>query len=135
MTDKELLEHDLCPRLTYGVKGTFILSDVVNLKDGQRDESRIKELNSDSLTFFLKYCKPFLRPMSDLTKPITHKAETFIVFDLIVEKMQAGEVLCVKNMDMLPFWIVEILRKYHFALDLPAHLWADVNTLTENCYA
>ena len=59
------LKH-LAPYLPYGLKTKFQLYGVIGLITPQKDEVRNKELTTDSITFVLKYCKPILRPLSDL---------------------------------------------------------------------
>lgn len=60
------LRH-IAPYLPYGLNGKFEVNDVNPLAP---TELRYKTLKSDSVDFFLKYCKPILRPLSDLTKVI-----------------------------------------------------------------
>tara|TARA_R110000824_G_scaffold34903_1_gene110115 strand:+ start:2193 stop:2585 length:393 start_codon:yes stop_codon:yes gene_type:complete len=59
------LKH-LAPYLPYGLKTKYQLSGVIGLITPQKDEVRDKELTKESITFVLKYCKPILRPLSDL---------------------------------------------------------------------
>ena len=59
---------EIAPYLPYGLKGMYVLSEVISLVPGQGDEIREKYLTPDSLAFFLSYCKPVLRPMTDLIK-------------------------------------------------------------------
>ena len=65
--EKMKIEY-LVPYLPYNLKGKYILSDVINLSEVHKDEIRDKELCEDSFKFFRLYCKPILRPMSDLIK-------------------------------------------------------------------
>lgn len=60
------LKH-LAPYLPYGLKTQYKLSDVRKVPN-EIDKLRIKELNEDSISFCLKYAKPILRPLSNLTK-------------------------------------------------------------------
>src|SRR5699024_104832 len=65
--DKLELKH-LAPYLPYGLKGKYTLSNVISLSVNQKDEVRDKLLAIDCVPFFLSYCKPILRPLSDLNK-------------------------------------------------------------------
>lgn len=63
--DKLTIEH-IAPYLAYGLDGQFKLSDVVDIAKNRRDEVRDKTLTVHNVDFFIKYCKPILRPLSDL---------------------------------------------------------------------
>ena len=52
--------------LPYGLNTKYQLSGVIGLITEQRDEVRDKKLTSDNCDFVLKFCKPILRPLSDL---------------------------------------------------------------------
>jgi hypothetical protein len=60
------LKH-LAPYLPHSLKGIFKISDVMDASQYRKDEEREKELHEDNLKFFMLYCKPILRPISDLS--------------------------------------------------------------------
>lgn len=70
----------LAPYLPYGLKGNYLLSDVV---PDAKYELRNKLLTTDNFDFFLKYATPILRPLSDLTKEIEHKGNKFIPLEIL----------------------------------------------------
>ena len=57
------LKH-LAPYLPYGLNGDYQVKDV---NENAPSEIRKKKLRSDNVDFFLDFCKPILRPLSDLT--------------------------------------------------------------------
>jgi len=61
--------------LPFGLKGVFQVRDVFS---NSPEESRIKDLRTDNVDFFRDFCKPLLRPLSDLTKEIEHNGERFV---------------------------------------------------------
>lgn len=83
------LKH-LAPYLPYNLKGNYEVSEVV---PSAKFELRNKELRTDNIDFFLKYAKPILRPLSDLTKEIEVNGEKFIpiveLFNLRTQKTNA----------------------------------------------
>jgi hypothetical protein len=68
MEDQKLTLKELAPYLPYNVGGVYTLSKVISLSRGQKDEIRSKDLNADTLVFYLKNCKLILNPLSDLDK-------------------------------------------------------------------
>jgi hypothetical protein len=82
------LKH-LAPYLPYGLKTKYILSDVIRLSSGQKDETRDSLLTPDNVKFSLIYCKPILRPLSDLTKEIEFKGEK-IQFNYLLKTVSYG---------------------------------------------
>lgn len=65
----------LAPYLPYELKGKYLLSDVI---PDTKHELRDKLLRIDNVDFFLKYAKPILRPLSDLTEEIEIDSEKFV---------------------------------------------------------
>ena len=61
--EKLELKH-LAPYLPYGIDTLYRLSDVIGIVN--RDEIRHKKLSTDSVSFVLNYCKPILRPLSEI---------------------------------------------------------------------
>ena len=86
MTNQELLKA-YSAYLPYGLKGNFEVSEVV---PNGPFELRNKTLRVDNLEFFLKYAKPFLRPLSDLTKEIEHNGEKFVPILKLCEHSFSG---------------------------------------------
>lgn len=84
MKDKLTIEHLAC-YLPYGLKAINYFGNITIIKGLQRgDESvnndlwKFKHTDGSFLTGYLYECKPILRPLSDLTKEITHNGETFV---------------------------------------------------------
>lgn len=77
--EKLELKH-LAGYLPYGLKGNYLLSDVVNT---HKDELRDKLLTLDNVKFFLDYATPILRPLSELTKEIEVNGEKFVPIEKI----------------------------------------------------
>lgn len=70
--EKELLLKDLCSRLPYGVKvktpyNDANLAGVVNRKGVRKDIDYV-DVVTDKQTYPIRYIKPYLRPMSSMTK-------------------------------------------------------------------
>ncbi len=142
--NKLTIEH-IGRRLPYGLIGEFELQKVINVPPS-KEETRTKTLTLDNCKFFLDYCTPYLRPLSDLTKPITHKGETFIPDEKIREVIGSGwcdaydDALDLiinqysnhTKIKMLPYEFIELLISWHFVIDESE--WIDVNTLENNCY-
>lgn len=127
------LKH-LAPYLPYKLKGKYTLSDVINLRDGQKDEIRDKKLEAECVPFFLLYCKPILRPLSDLTK----ERIDFLWFEVIgvdrgnFDKHDFYEKCEIGLINLLPIMVYEKLLEWHFnVFDLPQDLWIDINTLNK----
>lgn len=87
--------------------------------------------------------KPILRPLSDLTKEITHKGETFVPTkkldsefgDDFLESL-LDWLPVVTNIEMAPYVIVEKLCEWHFDVFglIPAGHAVSVDSLTDNPY-
>ncbi len=123
----------------------------------------------DNLSINIPYCKagmfmPILRPLSDLTKPITHKGETFVPaikihelrwesygkFPKVIDVVKVGNKIELQieetdfnsathwRLDLefknMPYWMIQKLLEWHFVIDEPDGTWIDVNTLERNCY-
>lgn len=95
-----------------------------------------------------KKLKPICHPLSDLTKPITHKGETFVPIEklytawdfepckLVNEaiddlKMLPREWSILKHM---PYMLILKLVEWHFNLMNESEPFIDVNTLDKNPY-
>lgn len=91
----------------------------------------------------LSEIKPILRPMSDLSREITHKGETFVPLDRIRAISRFFEfddcgLLFMRNGCTQSEWlqVFELLSEWKFDYRglIPAGLAIDVNTLPENPY-
>ena len=74
----ELTIQHLAPYLPYGLKGRYMVGDVLKHLSASQNIERDKILAIDSVDFFYNFCKPILRPLSDLTKEIEHNGEKFV---------------------------------------------------------
>lgn len=75
------LKH-LAPYLPHGLDTEY---NLISVDPNYPNEFRTKKLNENTISFCLKYCKPILRPLSDLTKEIKHKGNVFIPLEKISE--------------------------------------------------
>lgn len=62
--------EQLAPYLPYGLRGLFELKSIIPHIAEKANETREKILDADSVTFFIKYCKPLLIPITELTHSI-----------------------------------------------------------------
>lgn len=116
------LKH-LAAYLPYGLNGKYILSSVIKLSDSQKDEIRDCNLMEENVKFFRIYCKPILRPLSDLTKEIEHNGENFVPIDELLYKMKLevrglSKFVILNTIKNEPFiiehWAFEKLVEWHF---------------------
>jgi len=147
------LKH-LAPYLPYGLNGRFTLSEVIQLSSSQKDEIRDKKLIAENVNFFLNYCTPILRPLSDLQDELT---DIFIEVysskdDVWLSKMSkkgnqvlswsndngfglntaSGEVQIFKNHELvMPYKMIEGAFKRHIDINklIEKGLAIDKNTL------
>ncbi len=89
--------------------------------------------------------KPILRPLSDLTKPITHNGETFVPMDTLKrlgKNKNLRDTYIQDSIDSIdtwwnsmlcPYWIVRLLFEWHFDIhNLIQHgLAVDLNTIEQ----
>jgi hypothetical protein len=130
------LKH-LAAYLPYDLKGKYKLQDV---DENYPEEIRDKLLTSSNLDFFIEYCKPILRPLSDLTKEITIKGEKFVPIEYIENNSHVG-FDCNKMLLQLnenhnwiyhfDYYIVMYLIEWHFDIYglIDEGLAIDINTL------
>jgi hypothetical protein len=71
---EQLTIKELAPYLPYDLNTIFTLSNVINT---HKDEIRYKKLTAENVDFVLMFCKPILRPLSDLIKEIEVNGEKF----------------------------------------------------------
>lgn len=135
------LKH-ICGYLPYGLKANH--TDWQGIVTVDLDG---RESNSFAISDLLSYgYKPILRPLSDLTKDITHKSETFVLTSIILEDERVPYSLAAwivsindhKNeLPSLPYWVVEIIQEWMFDIHglIEQGLAINVNELEENPYA
>ena len=89
---------------------------------------------------YFKKCTPILRPLSDLTKGIEHEGKKFVPIEILEEDCAPEEIVQLErttrgiNCRFLPFWIVQKLIEWHFAIGIDECDYVDVNTLKTNPY-
>lgn len=150
MKEKLTIEH-LAPYLAYSVKLIDYLGNKYNISylstkriafidiKGYGDVQKLRwEYASGKI-------KPILHPLSGLTKEIEINGERFVPIEIIKQewfsKHHVGLVdayLCfdyIKTLfqdgliQELPAWVHKLLHKWHFAVNIPEHLYIDINTL------
>lgn len=144
----------ISPYLQYGLKGKYNLGGVISLTSKTQDEVRDKELTTHSCTFFLQYCKPILRPLSDITKELFINGEFYFVPSIILANEyleichwgenevglgifdEEGEIVNLCFLDNVivsecPYSIYKNLCEWHFDIFglIDAGLAIDINTL------
>jgi len=109
--------------LPYGLKGNYLLSNVVNTS---KDELRDKLLTIDNVKFFLDYATPILRPLSDLTKEEWNSVFVDSDIDNILSIYQSD-----KHLGCVEYYLVNILLSHHFDIYglIENGLAIDINTL------
>ena len=117
----------LAPYLPYGLK--FYWEDL----KGNINEPWSLTINS--IDFALEnQNKPILRPLSDLTKEITHNGEKFIPIDYFVgddSDLVYNACLIHNDFSYLPYNLVQLLLEWHFDIFglIEKGLAIDINTL------
>lgn len=144
--EKELKLKDMLPRTQYGVMVNRLHFPIVD-EEGCIEGSELFE-NHEVQTYEIEMavddpeCVIILFPIECLTKPITiavnGNVQTICIKDYIIE--EHGEAawngisfLVQNGPDRLPVWFVDLCRKFHVNLFLPAHLFVPV-TETFNPY-
>lgn len=91
----------------------------------------------------IRFGKPILRPMSDLTKEITHRGEKFVPLDVFNDRghfieFDAAGLLYTVGGCMDSDWLMVFDKFHEWMFDyrglISAGLAIDVNTLPENPY-
>jgi hypothetical protein len=129
------LKH-LSAYLPYRLNTTYRLSEVINICL-KKDEIRNKELNGNTFDFVLRYCKPILRPLSDLTKEIEVNKEKFIPINYNSFKHDKESIIEFKNnfyhYKSIKFGVIERLLEWHFDIFglIENDLAIDINTLDD----
>lgn len=129
----------LSPYIPYNINGIYNLTDVVS---SYKNETRIKVLTSDSCTFFLLYCKPILRPMSDLIPIEDDEINDMVLIKLVNETAQHCDAYDEwrdsyfdnpepERILQAPYEVFEELLKQHFYVFglIEKGLAIDINTL------
>ena len=123
---KTLELKDICGYLPYGVvfqdKGRGVYLQLVNLLSAQKLIDKSHDYTEVG---------PILRPMSDLTKEITHRGEKFVPL-LALDKLNCFPISdtdkALRYYDKLNEWM------FDYRGLISAGLAIDVNTLPENPY-
>lgn len=112
------------------------------------------------VTYGMHDIKPHRRPLSDLTKEIECNGERFVPIYIIFEMWarnkkpkhqdyyinvtpnfiycshpSTSEVLCISIGNYIKensYWCLEKLYEWHFAIDIPEHLYININDLNYN---
>lgn len=125
--EKLELKH-VAPYLPYGLKVLYWNGDA---------DSYVQTLSG--LTYGLKSVlgsdkhKLILRPLSDLTKEITHNGETFVPMDVLFDLFAQTDLLDFDIDEILnqPYQIIQKLLEWHFDISglIKKGLAIDINTL------
>lgn len=122
---KTLELKDICGYVPYGLKYLYEGNTIGDV--------RIQDYKTtiDSLLCLNFIIKPILRPMSDLTKEITHEGERFVPL-LALDKLNCFPISntdkALRYYDKLNEWMFDYRNL------ISAGLAIDVNTLPENPY-
>lgn len=129
----------ICGYLPYGLKVMHNEWEEVLTMDCAGSSS-----NSLSIEDVSEYAKPFLRPLSDLTKEITHNGETFVPIDLLEDlyvmhnlRNRLNQIIKDNNWIMhLDYVFIKELESMMFDIHglIDSGLAIDINTLDENPY-
>ena len=99
--DKQLLLKDLCARLPYRVKvkTPYNVAEFVGIVDrkGVRKDIDYTDIVTDKQTYPLRYCQPYLRPMSNMTEEECDKVEEILGNDCIFDFMGNGDIVLHKG--------------------------------------
>ena len=127
--EKLELKH-LAPYLPYKIKGRFQVKDV---NEKAPVEIRNKLLRTDNVDFFLRYCKPILRPLSDLTKEeLLHQGFwhhiDYLTHELIHHLKNDKDAIL-----KCPYTHIQYLFEHHYDVFslIPEGLAIDINTLEQ----
>ena len=142
---KTLELKDICGYLPYGLKYQWTNMKSVRLisMTDEVDYSSQHSLSTAWEWMVHRQARPILRPMSDLTKEITHRGEKFVPLDVLnnrghfIEFDVAGLLYTVGGcMDSDWLMVFDKLNEWMFDYRglISAGLAIDVNTLPENPY-
>jgi hypothetical protein len=142
---KTLELKDICGYLPYGLKYQWTNMKSVRLisMTDEVDYSSQHSLSTAWEWMVHRQARPILRPMSDLTKEITHKGEKFVPLDVLNNRghfieFDAAGLLYTVGGCMDSDWPVVFDKFHEWMFDyrglISAGLAIDVNTLPENPY-
>lgn len=124
-----------CGLLGKSITGNIFILDIASGTGGKGYTKRTIE------TFITDEYKLLLHPLSSLTKPIQHNGEEFVPIDrlfLLYKPLTKTRLGLEKDIQLyttqMSYDIIKKLFEWRFAVDIPSHLWIDVNTLDENPY-
>ena len=139
-TDKEKLTlKELAGYLAYGLKGVEAIGNPMHILHTLDLNNKPVWRNKEFPALVGRIdCKPILRPLSDLTKEITHNGETFVPSEYLNINSNKyylpsdwDSVLFIEkeNIKSVPLAVIEKLYEWHFAINIPEHLYIDINTI------
>ena len=142
---KTLELKDICGYLPYGLKYQWTNMKSVRLisMTDEVDDSSQHSLSTAWEWMVHRQARPILRPMSDLTKEITHKGEKFVPLDVLNNRghfieFDAAGLLYTVGGCMDSDWLMVFDKFHEWMFDyrglISAGLAIDVNTLPENPY-
>ena len=142
---KTLELKDICGYLPYGLKYQWTNMKSVRLisMTDEVDYSSQHSLSTAWEWMVHRQARPILRPMSDLTKEITHKGEKFVPLDVLNNRghfieFDAAGLLYTVGGCMDSDWLMVFDKFHEWMFDsrglISAGLAIDVNTLPENPY-
>lgn len=144
MEDKLELRH-IAKFLPFGLKGLFVRPELIDIVSELDVENKLITGMNEG-TWALKMFVPIFHPLSDLTKEITHKGETFVLgnrlgwtsIELLVDNLKEvqyddGESGTHENVGCRT---MELLIEHKFDVDnlIEKGLAIDINTLKDNPY-
>ena len=142
---KTLELKDICGYLPYGLKYQWTNMKSVRLisMTDEVDYSSQHSLSTAWEWMVHRQARPILRPMSDLTKEITHKGEKFVPLDVLNNRghfieFDAAGLLYTVGGCMDSDWLMVFDKFHEWMFDyrglISVGLAIDVNTLPENPY-
>jgi len=142
---KTLELKDICGYLPYGLKYQWTNMKSVRLisMTDEVDYSSQHSLSTAWEWMMHRQARPILRPMSDLTKEITHRGEKFVPLDVFNDRghfieFDAAGLLYTVGGCMDSDWLMVFDKFHEWMFDyrglISAGLAIDVNTLLENPY-
>ena len=142
---KTLELKDICVYLPYGLKYQWTNMKSVRLisMTDEVDYSSQHSLSTAWEWMMHRQARPILRPMSDLTKEITHRGEKFVPLDVFNDRghfieFDAAGLLYTVGGCMDSDWLMVFDKFHEWMFDyrglISAGLAIDVNTLPENPY-
>ena len=142
---KTLELKDICGYLPYGLKYQWTNMKSVRLisMTDEVDYSSQHSLSTAWEWMMHRQARPILRPMSDLTKEITHRGEKFVPLDVFNDRghfieFDAAGLLYTVGGCMDSDWLMVFDKFHEWMFDyrglISTGLAIDVNTLPENPY-